>query len=1007
MLILSPEEHAVTELHRIAVTVMGKPSAHAQLFVNNIPVSSGEIRVDGLYDFLNIPAPDGPVSLRVESVGAGNRAYMAEREIHVLGPPRKLVPYEEAVQIPADGKSQRTLSFGIQDEWGYTLDHLKVATVHITHGSIASADLDSISSGIQLPLRDGVLEFSVQAPNEAARAILEITIMGEPFQFPVRFITSQEPFILVGSVSGGASNYQAYPVDPDEPDVEDWRQNSLPGASLMYGGRAAFYAKGNLFGKYRLTASYDSRRNYKDRFFSDIDPSEQYAVYGDASTLEYDAQTQSKLFVKLERNESSILFGDFNTGLTQSEFSAYNRTFNGLTGKLNLGAHTLSGFATLTARVMQRDEIRGEGISGYYYLSQSAVTELSDKVVIQTRDRYHSEVVIKSVELTRYQDYTINYNDGSLMFKQPVPSLDPDGNPVTIVIAYEYQSSKNETGIAGVRYEGTLLKKFKIGAMAVIEERPEGNYRTEHYMLYGADATLPFFRWLSLKGEYAGSVSPEAGGESARGEAYKAELLFAPSQSLNIRGYYRTVDSSFVNVSQSGSANETGSEKYGFKGTLGNEKTGILLSEYYRQMNKTGTVNENSAEVFTVAYRRKFAERGEIKFAYEDATRIRQTLNTPTELHSRLLRGNISYRLSKKLTGTVERDQNLESTDQSKPTHTAVGLNYALSEKLGVFVKFRRIEGENAGNQFVFGLDSKVTENTQLTGKYEIGGALGESRNRASIGLKNRWVVSKDLTLNFAYENVSTSDHFEIPTVQHQSVSAAFEYLPELPWKTTGKWEYRGTAESRQFNYMLGTDFRIGHGLSVIAKSVYSKISYLSGTDDYVIKSDNQIGMAFRPERSDRYNALAKIAYLVDGNTHVQPKVNSERFILSTHHYWQPSERLEIGLRYARRVVLDEEIGLFSDRTVTDFFAVRLEYDLNLKWYAAADLRYILLQPLGESKIGASAELGYLLMKNLQMGVGYAFLNYEDPDFSLQNEQFKNFFITFHLKFSEDIFNWK
>ncbi|MDZ7822342.1 MAG: hypothetical protein U5N26_11395 [Candidatus Marinimicrobia bacterium] len=35
MLILSPEENAVTELHRIAVTVMGKPSAETHLYLND------------------------------------------------------------------------------------------------------------------------------------------------------------------------------------------------------------------------------------------------------------------------------------------------------------------------------------------------------------------------------------------------------------------------------------------------------------------------------------------------------------------------------------------------------------------------------------------------------------------------------------------------------------------------------------------------------------------------------------------------------------------------------------------------------------------------------------------------------------------------------------------------------------------------------------------------------------------------------------------------------------
>lgn len=1003
-LILNPEDHAVTELHHIAVTVMGKPSAETKLFLNNALVSEGKIRIDGIFDFLNISVPDGPILLRVESIGVGNRVYIAEKTIHVLGPPRKVLPYEEVIQLQADGITQKLVRFEIQDEWGYHLTYLRVATAEITHGQIISVDIDTLSYGIQIPIKDGILEFLIQSPKDVARATLEVTVMGKPFQFPVRFSTPHEPFILVGSISGGMSNYQPYPDNSNEPDVEEWRQNTteIGSKSVMYGGQSAFYAKGNIYQKYRLTASYDSRRNYKDQFFRDIDPSEQYPVYGDASILEYDAQTQSKLFLKLERDESSVIYGDFNTGLNQSEFTAYNRTFNGVITRLNYQSHSLTGFATLTDREMQMDEIRGEGISGYYYLTKSNVTEYSEKVKIQTRDRYHPETILKSIEPIRYQDYSINYSDGSIMFKQPIQSIDSDGNPVTIVIAYEHKTGKKETSIGGIRYDATLFKKFKVGATAVIEERQPSNY-----LLYGVDATLPIYRWLAISGEYAESSIPDFASANLKGKAYKTEIQFAPSQNLNIKGYYRTVDSSFINLSQTGSATETGSEKYGLKGQLSHEKYGQFTSDFYRQFNKMGTINENSADVLNLGYQRKFTTKGQLKLGYEDATRDRQSsLTTTSHLRSRLLQGALSYQLTKKLSGSIERDQNLESGDQSKPTNTALGLTYAISAKLSVFTKFKKLEGQNSGNQTVVGFDSKVTENTQLNGKYEIGGALGDSRNRASIGLKNKWTVNKNLTLNFAYENASTMDHFETPTTEHQALSVAFEYLPEIMWKTTGKWEYRSDCESRQYNYMFGTDFKVAHGLAVITKSVYSTVNYQS-TNDYVIKTDNQLGLAFRPERSDFYNCLAKVAYIVDNNTHIQPKISLDRFIISTHHYWQPTDRLEIGGRLAKRIVVDEEVGLFKDKVTTDFYALRLEYDWNLKWYTALDSRYISLKPLNESKVGASVEMGYLLMKNVQVGVGYALLKYDDPDFSEQNYQFDNFFVTLHMKFSEEIFNWK
>jgi hypothetical protein len=1005
MLILSPAENSVTNLHHIAVSVMGKPSAEASLYINDELVSTGEIRVDGIFDFLNISVPDGPVSLRVEAMGALNRLYSAERKIHILGPPKQVLPYEDNIEIPAGEKINKVVSFEIHDEWGYRLDHLKVATIYLEKGAIINEDIDTMSAGIQIPVTEGVIDIEIQSPARPGRSILRVEISGASFDQSIQYTTAQLPFILVGSLSGAASNYQDFGDNSNAPDVEEWRQDSTSifGLPVMGGGRAALYAKGTIFNKFGLTVSYDSKRNYTDEFYRDIDPNDQYAVYGDASILSYDAQSQSPLFVKLEHNESSLIYGDFNTSITKSEFTAYNRTFNGFVTNIKEKDHAVRGFATLTDREMKLDEIRGEGISGYYYLSENNVTEHSDKVVIITRDRYHTEEIIKYQEMIRFQDYSINYEDGSIMFKQPVASVDENGNPVTINIAYEHQTGKRNTFIGGLRYDGTFFNKLKVGALAVMEEQDSANY-----FLYGVNASLPINKWVAMKGEFAGSSTPQISGNSLNGQAYKVEMQVKASDFFNANAYFRSVDSSFVNNSQSGANNETGSTKYGVKGVLGNKITGQLSSEYYMQRNKMGTVNENTAEVFNATYKRDVTEKANFMLAYENAKRNDDAAEDSVySRKSSILRAKFNYQILKKLNGFVERDQNLASGDQSKPTYTGVGLKYSITEKIGVMVKYKRIEGDTPGNQFVFGLDTKIGDNTDISGKYEIGGATDNDRNRATIGLKNKWAVTDELTLNFAYENVSTSDRFETPTTEHQALSVAYEYLPEIPFKTSGKYEFNIKKETIQNNALFNVDLKVLNGLAIIAKTVYSRVDYRANNDDYYIKSNNQIGLAYRPERSDQYNALLKAAYVVNKNTHVQNKINDQRFILSTHHYWQPTEKLEIGFRYAHRLVIDEEIGLFKDKVSTNFLAIRLEYDLDLKWYAASDLRFIHMMPTNELKTSSSIEVGYLLTNNLQLGVGYAFNTFEDSDFSSQNYTLKNFFLTLHMKFSEDLFNWR
>ena len=66
----------------------------------------------------------------------------------------------------------------------------------------------------------------------------------------------------------------------------------------------AFYAKGQILGKWLLTMAYDSGRNPSqvgNSLFQTIDPQAWYTLYGDGSQQGYDAASARKIYLKLER----------------------------------------------------------------------------------------------------------------------------------------------------------------------------------------------------------------------------------------------------------------------------------------------------------------------------------------------------------------------------------------------------------------------------------------------------------------------------------------------------------------------------------------------------------------------------------------------------------------------------------------------------------------------------------------------------------------------------------
>ena len=69
-------------------------------------------------------------------------------------------------------------------------------------------------------------------------------------------------------------------------------------------GKGAYYLKGQILGKYLITSSFDTDRPQK-AMFRQLDPNVYYPVYGDNSSINYDAaDTQGPLYLKVEWDKS-------------------------------------------------------------------------------------------------------------------------------------------------------------------------------------------------------------------------------------------------------------------------------------------------------------------------------------------------------------------------------------------------------------------------------------------------------------------------------------------------------------------------------------------------------------------------------------------------------------------------------------------------------------------------------------------------------------------------------
>jgi len=301
-------------------------------------------------------------------------------------------------------------------------------------------------------------------------------------------------------------------------------------------GRIAFFTKGRINDKWTLTGALDTFNqpisdifknfNYKDTrsLFNRIDPKDTWPVYGDDSTVIYDAPTQGKLYFKLEDGKSHVLWGNFKETLGDTQLAQINRGLYGANARYQSGATTSFGerrikveaFGADPGTLAAREDFRGTGGS-LYFLKRQDITRGSERVRIEIRDR-DSNLVMDTRALVFGADYTIDYLQGRVLLTNPLASLAGDsqlirtggiaGNPAFLVIDYEFTptSVSADTMAYGGRASAWVNDNVKLGVTGSKQQQAGGNNRVD-----GIDVTLRKSEGTFAKLEQGRSQGPAIG----------------------------------------------------------------------------------------------------------------------------------------------------------------------------------------------------------------------------------------------------------------------------------------------------------------------------------------------------------------------------------------------------------------------------------------------------------------------------------------------------------------
>lgn len=372
-------------------------------------------------------------------------------------------------------------------------------------------------------------------------------------------------------------------------------------------GRAAFYLKGKIKGEYLITAALDTTEDNIDNLFSNLndkdpesllrrlDADRFYPVYGDDSTYYEDAPTQGRFYVRVERDENHVVWGNFVTNITHTEFAQIDRGLYGAKAEYNSEAITDKGERKRRATIFladpgtlpAREEFRATGGS-VYFLQNQDLTIGSERLRVEYRDE-DSGLVVETVDLDPYQDYDIDYIQGRVLLNRPLTSTrlgsqivrdgTLSGNQAFLVARYEFTPGFDDIDgfTAGGRGEAWVGDDLRVGVTLQNEETGDADQT-----LIAGDATwrisdrsylkaelaqtdgAGFNETASIDGGFSFDELVSSGSDSARavrveGAADFTEIreAFEPGR---IGGYYEHLEAGFSGV---GRLTRNDTERYG------------------------------------------------------------------------------------------------------------------------------------------------------------------------------------------------------------------------------------------------------------------------------------------------------------------------------------------------------------------------------------------------------------------------------------------------------------
>jgi hypothetical protein len=616
------------------------------------------------------------------------------------------------------------------------------------------------------------------------------------------------------------------------------------------------------------------------------------------------------------------------------------------------------------------------------------------------RDRFEITRVVESRELSRFLDYDLDYERGTVFFKEPVPSRDQQLNPIFIVADYEVRTGGEDETAAGVRVATKVSgDKLEVGASAVYQGAQTGDTR-----IVGSDLTWRLSAETKVRAEVAQSQSDDP----LRPDSSTAWLVEGRhvSERIEARAWARETESGF-GVDQQLTA-DTGTRSTGVDARYKFTETLTVSGEVQHQT----VLASDAARLLASADVRMDRDDyslglGARHVADEDASGDERVSDQAFVAGSVDLWGDL-------VTLRGSHDASLGGRDESVdyPARSLVGVDYKLGGDTTLFAEYEHAEGAQIETDITrVGVRTRPWERTQVKSSLNTQATEYGPRTFANFGLtqgfkwKDNWAfdvgVDQTNTLRGAdLEPLNPNAPLASGTMT-EDFFAAFvgaQYRKDL-WQLTSRLEHRNSDSEERWSSTTGwyREPVEGHALSV-SLQVFDSEALLGESSSAI----GRLAWAFRPD-SSKWIVFDRFEMKYDERGDSFGSFESSRIVNNLHANWQYDADLQLGVQYGLRYVSSTFEGEKYDG-LSDIAGFDARRQLTRRFDLGAHAAVLHSWESDVTDYAIGLDLGTTLAKNVWVSVGYNFAGFSDADFSASRHTAQGPYLKIRIKADQDTF---